>query len=172
MTMYLLLLEGDDERRIEIDGGELVLGRETPPEGVAGFVLTDAEASRRHAIIHQLADGEIEIEDLASRNGTFVNGEAVPGRLRLAAGDRITIGETIFEVRSDVTAETLLSKPRDELAETTARRVEASSAMPDAHDTTEVGSVSPAAVGAAEPVTAEVASAAPQGPVLPLRPKP
>jgi pSer/pThr/pTyr-binding forkhead associated (FHA) protein len=38
-----------------------------------------------------LADGGLEIQDLDSTNGTFVNGERVQAA-RLASGDRLRIG--------------------------------------------------------------------------------
>ena len=53
----------------------------------------DEFASARHARIEPRRDG-VWIEDLASTNGTFVNGELLTGPRRLSSGDRIRIGET------------------------------------------------------------------------------
>lgn len=50
--------------------------------------------SRRHARIARTTEGAYQIEDLSSRNGTFVNGEAVSERL-LQVGDRIQIGPRV-----------------------------------------------------------------------------
>jgi len=53
-------------------------------------VLPISGVSRRHALLARTADG-LEIEDLGSRNGTFVGGRRIR-RHRLAAGDRLRIG--------------------------------------------------------------------------------
>jgi class 3 adenylate cyclase len=83
---------GDGERRIPIVG-ELTLGR---AEG-ADLVIDDPEISRTHAVIAQTADG-IEIRDLASLNGTWVNGERINAPAALAPGDVVKIGKTRVEV--------------------------------------------------------------------------
>ena len=43
-------------------------------------------------------DGTLWIEDLGSRNGTFVNGELVHEPTRVAKGARVQVGETVLEV--------------------------------------------------------------------------
>lgn len=61
------------------------------------IVLDDMLVSRKHLRI--TADDEgLLLEDLHSRNGTFVNGRRVE-RTRLHEGDRIGVGAAIFEVR-------------------------------------------------------------------------
>ncbi len=50
--------------------------------------------SRHHAVLLESADGTV-IEDLASTNGVYVNGERVSRQL-LKPGDRVTIGRTDF----------------------------------------------------------------------------
>ena len=73
---------------------ELQLGRAAPGfEPLAG----DAELSRSHAAIRRDEEGGLVIEDLGSRNGTWVNGVRVD-RQRLAPGDAIRVGETTFEL--------------------------------------------------------------------------
>ena len=54
--------------------------------------------SRLHARISS-RDGEITVEDLHSRNGTFVNGEPISGRRRVASGDEISVGPATLFVR-------------------------------------------------------------------------
>lgn len=59
------------------------------------LVLDDDLTSRYHARLY-VDERRAEIEDLGSRNGTFVNGSAITGRQMLRDGDRIRIGrETI-----------------------------------------------------------------------------
>jgi hypothetical protein len=43
-------------------------------------------------------DGALWIEDLGSRNGTFVNGEQVHEPTKVAKGARVQVGETVLEV--------------------------------------------------------------------------
>jgi pSer/pThr/pTyr-binding forkhead associated (FHA) protein len=57
----------------------------------------DELVSQRHARITPSDEGLL-IEDLESRNGTFVNGAQVASLTPLRAGDRIVVGETAIEV--------------------------------------------------------------------------
>jgi len=82
-------------QRVEV-GAELLLGRER-----AELTLDDPQVSRRHAVVRPVATG-LEIEDLGSLNGTRVNGDLIHGAVRLAPGDRVEIGETLFEVEPEV----------------------------------------------------------------------
>ena len=61
------------------------------------LTVDDELASRHHARLH--VSGEVlEIEDLGSRNGTFVNGARLEGRIVLQDGDRIRIGRELIAV--------------------------------------------------------------------------
>lgn len=53
----------------------------------------DPALSRFHAEIQKVG-GVYFISDLESRNGTFVNGNRIKGKVRLTSGDRIGVGET------------------------------------------------------------------------------
>ena len=70
--------------------GQLRIGRDADNE----MVITDDNASRRHARIYQTAQGYL-LEDLRSRNGTLVNGQKISQQL-LQNGDVIQIGQTQF----------------------------------------------------------------------------
>ena len=79
------------------DGRELPLG--TTPATIGrlpecSVVVADPNVSRYHAEVRPLGDGEYEIVDLGSTNGTKVNGMPLVGPRRLAPGDRITMGAT------------------------------------------------------------------------------
>lgn len=75
------------------------------PEGVnevgrssdCWLTLEDEISSRVHARFHVDASG-CEIEDLSSRNGTFVNGDRIVGKRRIQDGDRIRIGRELITV--------------------------------------------------------------------------
>jgi pSer/pThr/pTyr-binding forkhead associated (FHA) protein len=59
--------------------------------------LADPEVSRRHAVVGE-ARSAPAIEDLGSKNGTFVNGERIEGLRRLEPGDEIRFGNTLWRV--------------------------------------------------------------------------
>lgn len=61
------------------------------------IMLDDMLVSRRHVRITADSDGLV-LEDVGSRNGTYVNGLRVE-RTHLSEGDRIGIGGSTFEVR-------------------------------------------------------------------------
>jgi diguanylate cyclase (GGDEF)-like protein len=56
-------------------------------------VVDDPHVSRRHAKIVESSDGEMQVIDLESTNGTFVNGVRVNARA-LLNGDRVQLGGT------------------------------------------------------------------------------
>lgn len=72
---------------------ELVIGRKN-----ADLTIEDTEVSRRHAAV-RLEGGQLEVEDLGSSNGTFVNGSRIDGPVRVGGGAKIRVGRTEFEVR-------------------------------------------------------------------------
>jgi len=75
-----------------IDSGELVIGRASDLD----LVLIEDMVSRKHAKI-SVHDGVINIADLGSTNGTFVNGERVK-KAQLKMGDRVLIGTSILKL--------------------------------------------------------------------------
>jgi DNA-binding winged helix-turn-helix (wHTH) protein len=78
---------------ILLTAGENVLGREG-----AAVVLDSPTVSRRHARV--LVDGTgATIEDLGSKNGTFLNNESVTSPRPLADGDQIRVGSFLLTFR-------------------------------------------------------------------------
>jgi hypothetical protein len=80
---------------ILVDKPDMLVGRHDDTRAIHPEVsLHDPGASRRHARFVLEPDGAIALQDLASTNGTEVNGKAVPPgtRRRLADGDRVTLG--------------------------------------------------------------------------------
>lgn len=57
--------------------------------------LADPGVSRYHCWL-RVRDGVTSVEDLASANGTFVNGKRLRLRQPLRTGDRLRIGSTEF----------------------------------------------------------------------------
>ena len=64
------------------------------------IMLESKRVSRQHARFW-FENGRVHVEDLNSRNGIVVNGEPV-SQLALAEGDRVTIGEGVFEIEFPV----------------------------------------------------------------------
>jgi pSer/pThr/pTyr-binding forkhead associated (FHA) protein len=91
-TGYALVIDSTGERHTI--GRKLVIGRES-----AEIAVDDLEVSRRHATIRPLDDGGLELYDLDSANGTFVNDVRVGSQpLRLEAGDVIRVGQSALRV--------------------------------------------------------------------------
>ncbi len=61
----------------------------------------DGQVSKRHLRIEHERDGGATLYDLASTNGTFVNGKLVPVNAALKHGDLIEIGNTRIEFLRD-----------------------------------------------------------------------
>ena len=72
--------------------------------------VKDPKASSPHAKILSDPNGLFVIEDLASSNGTWVNGVKITKATNLKSGDKITIGKTVLEVDLEQTKETQANK--------------------------------------------------------------
>jgi pSer/pThr/pTyr-binding forkhead associated (FHA) protein len=57
----------------------------------ADFIVDAALVSRVHCRVTALADGQLELRDLESTNGTFVNGQRIE-TARLSSGDKLQVG--------------------------------------------------------------------------------
>jgi FHA domain len=80
---------------LPIDKPDLLVGRHDDTRAIHPEVsLHDPGASRRHAKFVLEPDGGVALQDLASTNGTQVNGQDVPPgtRRRLREGDQVTLG--------------------------------------------------------------------------------
>ena len=90
---------------ISIDD-ELLIGRDAEGDGNLG---DDIEISRRHALVSRAPHGGWTIDDLGSRNGTFVNGHRLQRPQVLGVGDTIEVGATTLVVQ--ITAPTTPPDP-------------------------------------------------------------
>lgn len=66
----------------------------------ADFVVDAALVSRVHCRLTLSPANELELEDLGSTNGTFVNGRKV-NRVTLSDGDKLTVGRVEFVVNAE-----------------------------------------------------------------------
>jgi pSer/pThr/pTyr-binding forkhead associated (FHA) protein len=60
----------------------------------------DAEVSRTHAQLELIGGEWTAVDDGLSRNGSFLNGERIVGRRRLADGDVVRVGRTSIVFRA------------------------------------------------------------------------
>ena len=81
--------------RVTLDEGEHVIGRDPDVE----IYLDAPGVSRRHAVM-KIAAGRATIEDLSSKNGTFVGDQRVDGSRSIGDGDIITVGSVKLTLRA------------------------------------------------------------------------
>ena len=76
---------------VTLEGDKIVLGRNAECQ----VVLNVPAVSREHAVIRRI-QGKFYVEDMKSRNGTFVNGQEVTARTLLKDNDRIKICDNLL----------------------------------------------------------------------------
>jgi DNA-binding winged helix-turn-helix (wHTH) protein len=81
-------------REIALVAGENLIGRDHS----AVVWINDESVSRRHARI-LVSEDVARLEDLGSKNGTFLRGRAVTRPTRLQDGDEFTLGEVVAPLR-------------------------------------------------------------------------
>ncbi len=92
----LKVLNGDDaEKSLKLHGERSVLGRHPNCQ----VVLENVAVSRHHAQILE-SHGTFYLEDLRSRNGTYLNGQAVEGRVQLNDQDQIRICDVLVRFQN------------------------------------------------------------------------
>ncbi len=98
-----------DDRVLLLGEGENIIGRDPR----CGVWLDMPGVSRRHARI-LVAGDMVQIEDLGSKNGTFVGDDAVSDPRRLLDGDAVQIGPVHLSFRtwSDTKASETVKLPR------------------------------------------------------------
>jgi pSer/pThr/pTyr-binding forkhead associated (FHA) protein len=90
---WLIVSAGQERgRRFDLQAGDMKIGRSsTCPIRVVG----DEEVSREHALI-RVTGRRCQLFDLASRNGTYLNGSAVREPRLLQDGDEIELGSSVL----------------------------------------------------------------------------
>jgi len=89
-SIYLTVVEGEQKgRSFDVTGiGTYTIGRKD-----CDISIDDERISRKHASIVVIREGQYAVTDLASRNGTFVNGVRLTRR-NLQHNDLIRVGNT------------------------------------------------------------------------------
>jgi hypothetical protein len=100
MAEYVLeIVEGPEAGRTIPLSGPIELGRD---ESSSVALQQDELLSRRHVRITP-EEGGARVEDLGSRNGTFVDGDEIYGPAHLAVDGQLLIGVTVLQLRPAAT---------------------------------------------------------------------
>jgi pSer/pThr/pTyr-binding forkhead associated (FHA) protein len=91
--VYLRIEEGAEQGKTYTlsAGGVYTIGREG-----ADIVIADGKVSRKHAEIGLYGPEAFVLRDLASTNGTILNGRRVQEKARLSNWDVIRVGDTVL----------------------------------------------------------------------------
>lgn len=93
-------------RRYDMGASTIVMGRH--PE--CNIVIDIGAVSRHHAqVVYE--GGKYFVEDLNSRNGTFLNEQPITGRAPLNHGDRLRICDTTFTFQHKTASSALVGDP-------------------------------------------------------------
>jgi DNA-binding winged helix-turn-helix (wHTH) protein len=92
-SRYSLVWEA---KQLALGEGDNVVGRDRD----LTVSLDSSSVSRRHCVIRVAGDA-VTVEDLDSKNGTFVRDERITGLVPVASGDRIRVGTIVLTLLSD-----------------------------------------------------------------------
>ena len=87
MAKMIVSIDGVVIKEVQLTKERTMLGRRPYND----IVIDNLAVSGEHAVMHMTED-EVELEDLGSTNGTYVNGKAIK-RLVLRNGDTIEVGK-------------------------------------------------------------------------------
>ncbi len=95
---FKLIIEDDEGRRsvIPVELGEVSIGRLEANT----IRLNERNVSRQHARIRK-ESAQVQVEDLGSYNGVYINGDRIKERAELREGDLIKIGDFHLELRGE-----------------------------------------------------------------------
>lgn len=93
-TLRVVAPESRRGELVAVDG-EITVGR---GGGCALVIADDHYASTLHARVFRRGN-DLFVDDLESRNGTFVNGTRITSTTRLKRNDRVQFGQTVCDVQ-------------------------------------------------------------------------
>ncbi len=119
--MQLILRGPEDEtREVELTGARVHVGRAHDNT----IVLSENTVSRHHCSMFRDDQGRAILEDLESRYGTYLDGDAVEGPTPVTPGQKIKVGEWTIKVvddqataSTDTTLEAVSSEEEEEETE-------------------------------------------------------
>src|ERR1700690_1818439 len=94
MIKLTLTEKGGEPKLLTFDKDEITIGRVSGND----IVLAKGNVSKRHSRFTVRGSGQVEVADLKSTNGTYVNGRKISGPLLLSASDRVYVGDFLISV--------------------------------------------------------------------------
>src|SRR5882724_5108035 len=95
MIKLTMTEKGGEPKALSFDKEEVTIGRVSGND----IVLPKGNVSKRHSRL-LVRDGHVEISDLKSTNGTYVNGKKITEVTPLGATDRVYVGDFLIVIES------------------------------------------------------------------------
>ena len=94
MIKLTLTEKNGEPRLLTFDKDEITIGRVSGND----IVLAKGNVSKRHSRFTVKSPGQIEVADLKSTNGTYVNGRKIGSPMLLSASDRVYVGDFLINI--------------------------------------------------------------------------
>ena len=94
MIKLTLTEKNGEPKLLTFDKDEITVGRVSGND----IVLAKGNVSKRHSRFTVKSPGQIEVADLKSTNGTYVNGRKIGGPMLLSASDRVYVGDFLISI--------------------------------------------------------------------------
>ena len=100
--MWLTITAGGGKGlAVRVEGERVLVGSGSE----CRLIIHEESVDPVHALFQIAADGDVEVQDLRTKTGTFVNGERVGGVTAVRDGDEIKIGDTVLTATLEDPAE-------------------------------------------------------------------
>src|SRR4029079_19293566 len=93
MIKLTMTEKGGEPKALSFDKDEVTIGRVSGND----IVLPKGNVSKRHTKL-TLREGKVEIQDLKSTNGTYVNGKKIVETTPIGATDRVYVGDFLITI--------------------------------------------------------------------------
>jgi pilus assembly protein CpaF len=94
MIKLTLTEKNGEPRLLTFDKDEITIGRVSGND----IVLAKGNVSKRHSRFTVKSPGQIEVADMKSTNGTYVNGRKIGSPMLLSASDRVYVGDFLISI--------------------------------------------------------------------------